>query len=151
MHGKLKDIFKQANDEYKSLNINSSNDTLDTFNLTKIDMAKYPIIKDQISQLLIELNKLLNSVNKILAAHKSLVIDTLDFGKQFQLILNQNSLNCDLNYNSHQIGDINSIDTIFRDSKNGNTSPGIMNKSGYKNTDSNSSTSNSGLSGNKNP
>lgn len=151
MHGKLKDIFKQANDEYKSLNINSSNDTLDTFNLTKIDMAKYPIIKDQISQLLIELNKLLNSVNKILAAHKSLVIDTLDFGKQFQLILNQNSLNCDLNYNSHQIGDINSIDTIFRDSKNGNISPGIMNKSGYTNTDSNSSTSNSGLSGNKNP
>jgi hypothetical protein len=54
-----------------------------------MDMAKYPLVKEQLKSLQQSLMRLSKSASKIVELNQSQVIETLDFGKELNVLLSQ--------------------------------------------------------------
>jgi hypothetical protein len=60
-----------------------------TNDLTEMDMAKYPLVKEQLKSLQQTLMRLSKSASKIMELNQSQVVETLDFGKELNVLLSQ--------------------------------------------------------------
>jgi hypothetical protein len=60
-----------------------------TNDLAEMDMAKYPLVKEQLKSLQQSLIRLSKSASKIMELNQSQVVETLDFGKELNVLLSQ--------------------------------------------------------------
>lgn len=81
LESKIRENSKNPLEEYV---IYSSNNN---YELREMDMAKYPLVKEQLKALQQSLTKLSRSATKALELTKSNVIETLDFGKELKDML----------------------------------------------------------------